>query len=178
MRVMDLQQREGVAHMRVPGKRGKVRLVPVTPVAQRLPDNHLAAAGHRGKRESLLFQNSSGTNGTSALNPASVCCAEVVREPPVDCEHFSLLDWYELSRMSMFETSHKRDGGFEALSFDEEADFGGVSFHDVGGTDTQLHYRSSRTSRQMKERAWHDPTVIGPQALLSGVPAVLASSRR
>ena len=70
----------------------------------------------------------------------SPCYAEVVKEPPVDYEHFPPLDWYEMSRMSLFVTYHVRGGGFEALSFDEEADFGGVSFHDVGGTDT--HYIS------------------------------------
>ena len=70
----------------------------------------------------------------------SPCYAEVVREPPVDYEHFPPLDWYEMSRISLFVTYHVRGGGFEALSFDEEADFGGVSFHDVGGTDT--HYIS------------------------------------
>ena len=70
----------------------------------------------------------------------SPCYADVIREPPVDYEHFPPLDWYEISRMSTFVTYHKRNGGFEALSFDEEADFGGVSFHDVGGTDT--HYIS------------------------------------
>ena len=70
----------------------------------------------------------------------SPCYANVIRAPPVDYEHFPPLDWYEISRMSTFVTYHKRNGGFEALSFDEEADFGGVSFHDVGGTDT--HYIS------------------------------------
>ncbi len=70
----------------------------------------------------------------------SPCYAEVVTEPPVDYEHFPPLDWYEMSRISLFVTYHVRGGGFEALSFDEEADFGGVSFHDVGGTDT--HYIS------------------------------------
>ena len=70
----------------------------------------------------------------------SPCYAEVVREPPIDYEHFPPLDWYEVSRMSLFVTFHTRGGGFEALSFDEESDFGGVTFHDVGGTDT--HYIS------------------------------------
>ncbi|MDE0239888.1 MAG: SH3 domain-containing protein [bacterium] len=70
----------------------------------------------------------------------SPCYAEVVREPPNGYEHFPPLDRYEVGRMSTFVTFHKRGGGFEALSFDEEADFGGASFHDVGGTDT--HYVS------------------------------------
>ena len=70
----------------------------------------------------------------------SPCYAEVVREPPIDYEHFPPLDWYEVSRMSLFVTFHTQGGGFEALSFDEESDFGGVTFHDVGGTDT--HYIS------------------------------------
>ena len=70
----------------------------------------------------------------------SPCYAEVVREPPNGYEHFPPLDRYEVSRMSTFVTFHKLGGGFEALSFDENADFGGASFHDVGGTDT--HYIS------------------------------------
>ena len=71
----------------------------------------------------------------------SPCYAEVVREPPIDYEHFPPLDMYEVAwRMSLYVTFHTRGGGFEALSFDEESDFGGVTFHDVGGTDT--HYIS------------------------------------
>ena len=70
----------------------------------------------------------------------SPCYAEIVREPPIDYEHFPPLDMYEAWRMSLFVTFHTQGGRFEALSFDEEADFGGVSFHDVGGTDT--HYIS------------------------------------
>lgn len=65
----------------------------------------------------------------------SPCYAEVVREPPNGYEHFPPLDRYEVSRMSTFVTFHKQGGGFEALSFDEDADYGGASFHDVGGTD-------------------------------------------
>ena len=70
----------------------------------------------------------------------SPCYAEVVREPPTNYEHFPPLEYYEISRISLFVTYHEKGAGFEALSFDEEADFGGVSFHDVGGTDT--HYIS------------------------------------
>ena len=70
----------------------------------------------------------------------SPCYAEIVREPPIDYEHFPPLDKYEVSRMSTFVMFHTLGGGFVALSFDEESDLGGVTFRDVGGTDT--HYIS------------------------------------
>ena len=69
----------------------------------------------------------------------SPCYAEVVREPPVNYEHFPPIEWYVIARMGTFvEYKRNRDAeaGFHAYSFDEESDFGGVSFHDVGGTDT------------------------------------------
>ncbi len=40
--------RQGVAHFRVKGKRGKVRFVPVHVLAQRLVETYLALAGHGG----------------------------------------------------------------------------------------------------------------------------------
>ena len=97
--------------------------------------DHLRYQGHRVGPEMKVYFDK-----YIASLARSPCYAEVVREPPVDYEHFPPLDWFEMSRISLYVTYHVRGGGFEALSFDEEADFGGVSFHDVGGTDT--HYIS------------------------------------
>ena len=76
----------------------------------------------------------------------SPCYAEIVREPPIDYEHFPPLDMYEAAwRMSLYVTFHTQGGGFEALSFDEEADFGGVTFHDVGGHRHPLYFGPAQT---------------------------------
>jgi hypothetical protein len=44
----DIQSREGIMHLRVRGKRGKIRFVPVHAMAQRLIEEYLALAGHGG----------------------------------------------------------------------------------------------------------------------------------
>ena len=65
----------------------------------------------------------------------------------MDYGHFPPLDWYEMSRISLFVTYHVRGGGFEALSFDEEADFGGVQFPRRGRYGHPLHFGPSQTGR-------------------------------
>ncbi len=50
------QERRGVRHLRVSGKGGKLRHVPLHPAAGRLIDEYLALAGHSDAREPALFQ--------------------------------------------------------------------------------------------------------------------------
>lgn len=75
LKVKDLQSREGVAHFRVLGKRGKIRFIPVNPSAQRLIEVYLAATGHREDLKGPLFRpirnNRTGTLN-KPLNPNSI----------------------------------------------------------------------------------------------------------
>ena len=48
LRIGDLQPRQGVLHLRVHGKRGKIRYVPAAPAALERIDAWLAVAGHGG----------------------------------------------------------------------------------------------------------------------------------
>jgi len=48
LRLKDLQSREGVMHFRIHGKRGKIRFVPVHPMALRLIEEYLQAGKHGG----------------------------------------------------------------------------------------------------------------------------------
>jgi integrase/recombinase XerD len=48
LRLKDLQSREGVMHLRIQGKRGKIRFVPVHPMALRLIGEYLQARKHGG----------------------------------------------------------------------------------------------------------------------------------
>ncbi len=81
LRVRDVQQREGVLHLRIEGKGDKIRFVPVAAKAARLIQEYLEAAGHGGDLTGPLFRpvknNSTGTLAKS-LNPASVY-QEIVR---------------------------------------------------------------------------------------------------
>ncbi len=81
LRVRDLQQREGVLHLRIEGKGDKIRFVPVAAKAARLVKEYLEAAGHGDDLQGPLFRpvknNSTGTLN-KPLNPASVY-QEVVR---------------------------------------------------------------------------------------------------
>ncbi|TCD46922.1 tyrosine-type recombinase/integrase [Chlorobium sp. N1] len=65
LQVRDLQQRSGVTHLHVQGKREKTRYLPLHPMAQRLIEEYLIAAGHRYDQKSPLFRpvknNTSGT---------------------------------------------------------------------------------------------------------------------
>ena len=81
LRVRDVQQREGVLHLRIEGKGDKIRFVPVAAKAARLIQEYLEAAGHGGDLAGPLFRpvknNSTGTL-VKPLNPASVY-QEIVR---------------------------------------------------------------------------------------------------
>lgn len=54
--VGDVQQRRGVAHLRVHGKGGKLRYVPLHPGTAELIDAYLQAAGHAGDVQGALFR--------------------------------------------------------------------------------------------------------------------------
>ena len=75
LRVRDLQQREGVLHLRIEGKGDKIRFVPVAPKAARLAKDYLDAAGHGNDGAGPLFRpvrnNATGTLA-KPLNPTSV----------------------------------------------------------------------------------------------------------
>jgi site-specific recombinase XerD len=51
LRLKDLQSREGVMHFRIHGKRGKIRFVPVHPMALRLIGEYLQMGKHGGGQE-------------------------------------------------------------------------------------------------------------------------------
>jgi len=51
LRLKDLQSREGVMHLRIHGKRGKIRFVPVHPMALRLIGEYLQMGKHGGGLE-------------------------------------------------------------------------------------------------------------------------------
>ena len=46
LKVIAPQSREGVSHFKIHGKGGKIRFIPVNPVAQRLVSEYLADSGH------------------------------------------------------------------------------------------------------------------------------------
>ena len=75
LRVRDLEQRQGVVHLRLHGKRDKVRFVPAHPSAQRLIGDYLDLAGHGEDRDGPLFRpvknNRTGTL-RRPLDPASI----------------------------------------------------------------------------------------------------------
>jgi integrase/recombinase XerD len=75
LRVKDLQSRQGVMHFRVRGKRAKIRFVPVNAAAQRMIEEYLMLAGHRGDLEGALFRpvkNNHTGRLDRHLDPASV----------------------------------------------------------------------------------------------------------
>lgn len=75
LRVRDLQYREGILHLRIEGKGGKVRFLPVAPKAARLVQAYLERAGHGADLAGPLFRpvknNATGTLHKS-LNPSSI----------------------------------------------------------------------------------------------------------
>ncbi len=75
LRVRDLQQREGILHLRIEGKGGKIRFVPVAAKAARLIQAYLDAAGHGNDGAGPLFRpvrnNTTGTLN-KPLNPTSI----------------------------------------------------------------------------------------------------------
>jgi len=75
LRVRDLQQRDGVLHLRVEGKGDKIRFVPVAAKAVRLIQAYLEVAGHGDDLQGPLFRPvKNNTTGTlnKPLNPTSV----------------------------------------------------------------------------------------------------------
>lgn len=56
LKVKDLQSRQGVIHLKVQGKRGKIRFVPAHAQAQRLIESYLLMAGHGEDHNGPLFR--------------------------------------------------------------------------------------------------------------------------
>ncbi len=56
LRVKDYAERRGIKHLRVHGKGGKIRYVPVHPRAITLLEEYLDAAGHRTQAEAAIFR--------------------------------------------------------------------------------------------------------------------------
>jgi site-specific recombinase XerD len=56
LRVRDIQDRQGVKHFRVKGKRDKIRFIPVHAAAQRLVEEYLAMAGHADDSSGPVFR--------------------------------------------------------------------------------------------------------------------------
>ena len=87
LRIGDLQPRQGVLHLRVHGKRGKIRYVPAAPAALERIDAWLAAAGHggdggqAGDPDAPLFHALTRRAGPlwplRALHPNTINCAIV-----------------------------------------------------------------------------------------------------
>ncbi len=69
--VQDLEQRSAVAHLRIHGKGGKIRFVPVHPAAQQRIAEYLAAAGHGADREGPLFRPVKNPRGGALRKPLS-----------------------------------------------------------------------------------------------------------
>jgi len=55
LRVRDIQDRQGVKHFRVKGKRDKIRFIPVHAAAQPLTEEYLAITGHADDSSGPLF---------------------------------------------------------------------------------------------------------------------------
>jgi site-specific recombinase XerD len=74
LRVKDYGEREGIKHLTVHGKGGKIRYIPAHPRAVRLVEEYLNAAGHRGEADSPLFRAVAANlvNLKLRLNPGSV----------------------------------------------------------------------------------------------------------
>lgn len=74
LRVMDYQDRRGVRHLRVLGKRGKIRYIPVHTRAIEFIEEYLDSAGHRGDTGGALFRRLETRRNVAAgpISPASV----------------------------------------------------------------------------------------------------------
>lgn len=73
--VGDLQQRSGVAHLRVHGKGSKIRYVPLHPGAAVHIDAYLQAAGHGSDKSIALFRpvkNTKQVDGCASITPDGV----------------------------------------------------------------------------------------------------------
>ena len=74
-RARDVEGRGGVLHFRILGKRGRIRYIPINPLALRLIDEYLEMFGHREERDSALFRpvrNNHGGGTGHPLNPDSL----------------------------------------------------------------------------------------------------------
>lgn len=75
LRMKDLHQREGFLHLAVAGKGGRLRFIPVSPVAAAALDDYLADAGHRNDPAAFIFQptrkHPAGYRG-AGLNPNTI----------------------------------------------------------------------------------------------------------
>jgi len=74
LRVNDYGEREGIKHLTVHGKGGKIRFIPAHPRAVRLVEEYLEAAGHRSESDSPLFRSVAANveDPKQRLNPGSV----------------------------------------------------------------------------------------------------------
>ena len=73
----DIQNREGVSHIRVFWKGSKLRYVPFHPAAQRLVEEYLELAGHREERGGPIFRTLS--NNRDEDNPAPLSQSSLYR---------------------------------------------------------------------------------------------------
>jgi site-specific recombinase XerD len=74
LRIKDYGEREGIKHLTIHGKGGKIRFIPAHPRSIRLIDEYLKSAGHRGEPDSPLFRSAAANAQTTEkrLNPGSV----------------------------------------------------------------------------------------------------------
>ena len=70
LRVKDLEQRQGVAHLRIHGKGGKIRFVPAHPAALARISVYLAACGHGHDTAGALFRPVKNPRGGGKLDRA------------------------------------------------------------------------------------------------------------
>ncbi|MBE7158254.1 MAG: tyrosine-type recombinase/integrase, partial [Rhodospirillales bacterium] len=70
LRVKDVEQREGVPHLRVHGKGGKVRFVPAHPAALMRISKYLEACGHGNDGAGALFRPVKNPHGHGKLDRA------------------------------------------------------------------------------------------------------------
>jgi site-specific recombinase XerD len=73
------QQRRGVVHLRVQGKGGKTRFVPLHPAAGGLIADYLEAAGHGGEAQGALFRSLQGKGAGSAAGMSPDAVYKIVR---------------------------------------------------------------------------------------------------
>lgn len=80
LRVKDVHERRGVVHLRVFGKGGKERFIPLHPNAAERINDYLMANGHLADKDGALFRpvrNNVGGSLKSALTPQSIYAAVV-----------------------------------------------------------------------------------------------------
>ena len=78
-------------HIRVKGKRSKIRFIPVNPAAQRMIEDYLALTGHRSDVEGALFRpvkNNRTGRLDRHLDPASLY-QNIVRKSAQACERLN-----------------------------------------------------------------------------------------